>query len=67
MSNRTNNLRKDIALRSIPALAGISCLLVAFRMTRPADATFVLLAAEGLVLLALAGFLVWRYLKTSGE
>lgn len=64
MGNHVGSLRKDIALRSIPALAGIICLVVAFRMTSPSHATFVLLMAEGIALFGLAAFLVWRYLKT---
>jgi hypothetical protein len=64
MNNQAGNLRKDLALRSIPGVAGIICLIVAFRMTNPAHATFVLLVSEGIVLFGLAAFLVWRYLKT---
>lgn len=64
MGNRVAGFRKDIALRSIPALAGIICVVVAFRMTSPSHATFVLLIAEGVALFALAAFLVWRYLRT---
>ena len=67
MGNQAGSLRKDIALRSVPALAGIICLVVAFRMTNPSDATFVLLVAEGVGLFGLAAFLVWRYLKTPAE
>ena len=64
MGNQAGGFRRDIALRSIPALAGIICLVVAFRMVSPSHATFVLLVGEGVVLFALAAFLVWRYLKT---
>jgi len=64
MGNRVDSFRKDIALRSIPALAGIICVVVAFRMASPSHATFVLLVSEGLALLALAAFLVRRYLRT---
>ena len=64
MGNQFASFRKDISLRSIPALAGIICLVVAFRMTSPSHATFVLLVAEGVALFALATFLVRRYLKT---
>ncbi len=64
MGNQASGYRKDIGLRSIPALAGIICLVVAFRMTSPSHATFVLLVAEGVALFGLAAFLVWRYVKT---
>ena len=57
-------VRKDIALRSMPALPGIICLIVAFRMANPSQAIFVLLVAEGVVLLGLAAFLIRRYLTT---
>ena len=67
MDNQVSGLRRDIALRAIPALAGIICLVVAFRMTYPSHATFVLLVVEGLALLGLAAFLVRRYLKTPAE
>ena len=67
MGNQAGTVRKDIALRSIPALAGIICLVVAFRMTNPSHATFVLLLAEGVALFGLAAFLVWRYLRTPAE
>jgi len=64
MGNQAGRKRKDIALRLMPALPGIICLVVAFRMTNPSHATFVLLIAEGMALFGLAAFLVWRYLKT---
>lgn len=64
MDNQACSLRKDIALRCIPGLAGIVCLVVALRMTSPSQATFVLLVAEGVALVGLAAFLLWRYLKT---
>ena len=64
MDNQACSLRKDIALRCIPGIAGLVCLVVAFRMTNPSDATFVLLMAEGIALIGLAVFLVRRYLKT---
>ncbi len=67
MGNQAGSIRKDIALRSLPALAGIICLVVAFRMTSPSHATFVLLLAEGIALFGLAAFLVWRYFKTPAE
>jgi len=67
MGNQAGSLRKDIALRSIPALAGIICFVVAFRMTNPSQATFALLAIEGVALFGLAAFLVWRYLRTPAE
>jgi len=67
MGNQAGSLRKDIALRSVPALAGIICLVVAFRMTNPSHATFALLVIEGVALFGLAAFLVWRYLKTPAE
>jgi len=67
MGNQVVTSRKDLALRSIPALAGIICFVVAFRMTNPSHATFVLLIAEGVALFCLAAFLVWRYLKTPPE
>jgi hypothetical protein len=67
MGNQAGSLRRDIALRSIPALAGIICLVVAFRMTSPSQSLFVLLMAEGVALFGLAAFLVWRYLKTPPE
>ena len=64
MANDICSWRKDIALRCIPGLAGVVCLVVAFWMTNPSHATFVLLVAEGVALLGLAAFLVRRYLKT---
>ena len=67
MGNQAGRLRRDIALRSIPALAGIICLVVAFRMTSPSQSLFVILMAEGVALVGLAAFLVWRYLKTPPE
>jgi hypothetical protein len=67
MDNQVWSPRKDIALRCIPGLAGIICLVVAFRMTSPSHATFVLLVAEGVALFGLAAFLVWRYLNTPAE
>jgi hypothetical protein len=67
MDSRVSSFRKDIFLRCIPGLAGIVCLVVAFRMTSPSHATFVLLMAEGVALFGLAAFLVWRYLKTPSE
>lgn len=67
MGNLDSGQRKDLVLRSIPALAGIICLVVAFRMTAPSHATFVLLAVEAAALFGLAAFLVRRYLKTPPE
>jgi hypothetical protein len=58
------NVRKDIGLRCLPGLAGVVCIVVAFRMTMPSSAMFVLLMVEGVVLFGLAAFLVWRYFKT---
>jgi hypothetical protein len=59
-----SSVRRDIALRCTPALAGIVCIVVAARMTSPSESTFALLVIEGLALIGLAGFLVRRYLKT---
>jgi len=67
MGNQAGSLRRDIALRSIPALAGVVCLVVAFRMTSPSQSLFVILVAEGVALFGLAAFLVWRYLKTPAD
>ena len=64
MGNQVWSPGKDIALRCIPGLAGIACLVVAFRMTSPSSAMFALLMIEGVALFGLAAFLVWRYLKT---
>lgn len=64
MGNRVCSSRKDMVLRTMPGFAGVICVMVAFRMTSPAHATFVLLVVEGVVLIGLAVFLVRRYLKT---
>lgn len=64
MNNDARTFRKDIVMRAMPGLAGIACIVVAFRMTIPTQATFVLLVMEGVVLIGLAVFLVRRYLRT---
>lgn len=64
MANAISNVRRDIALRCTPALAGIVCIVVAARMTSPSESVFALLMIEGLALIGLAVFLVRRYLKT---
>lgn len=64
MDNDARTFRKDIVLRAVPGVAGIACIVVAFRMTIPAHSTFVLLVMEGVVLIGLAVFLVRRYLRT---
>jgi len=63
-AEQVDSLRKDIALRCSPALAGIACFVVAARVTAPPQPMFVALVVEGIALLGLAAFLVWRYLKT---
>ncbi len=64
MGNQFWSIRKDIALRCAPGVAGIVCLVVAFVTTSPSSAIFVLLLGEGILLFGLAAFLLWRYLKT---
>ncbi len=64
MAQIDGRFRKNVVLRALPGLAGIVCILVAFRMTIPAQATFMLLVIEGVVLIGLAVFLVRRYVMT---
>ena len=45
-------------------MGGIVCLVVAARMTSSSESTFALLVIEGVALVALAVFLVRRYLTT---
>jgi len=66
VAHAISNIRRDIALRCAPAVAGIVCIVVAARMTSPSESTFALLVIEGLALIGLAVFLVRRYLKTPG-
>ncbi len=63
-AEQVDTLRKDIALRSSPALAGIVCLVVAARVTAPPQPLFIVLLLEGIALVGLAAYLVRRYLKT---
>ena len=63
-AEQVDNLRKDVALRASPAVAGIVCLVVAGSVTAPPQPMFVVLVLEGIALLGLAAFLVRRYLKT---
>jgi len=67
MASAFNNYRRDIALRCTPALAGIVCIVVAARMAHPSQSIFALLVIEGLALIGLAVFLVWRYVKTPAD
>ncbi|MCK5213349.1 MAG: hypothetical protein KAQ74_05435 [Dehalococcoidia bacterium] len=67
MTNAASSLRKDIAVRCVPALGGIVCMVVAARMSTPSQSTFALLVIEGAALIGLAIFLVRRYLKTPAE
>ncbi len=63
-AEQVDSLRKDIALRASPAIAGIVCFVVAGRVTAPPQPLFLVLVLEGIALLGLAAFLVRRYLKT---
>ncbi len=64
MAKAVRSYRKDIAVRCAPAIGGVVCLMVAARMTNPSESTFALLVIEGVALVALAVFLVRRYLRT---
>ena len=64
MAKAVSSFQRDIAVRCAPAVGGIVCLAVAARMTGPSESTFALLVIEGVALVALAVFLVSRYLRT---
>ena len=67
MANAISSFRRDIAVRCMPAVAGIVCILVAARMALPSESVFVLLVIEGIALIGLAVFLVKRYVKTPAD
>ncbi len=67
MDNRAGGFHKHIALRSVPGIAGIVCLVIAFGMVTLTHVMFVVLVAEGIVLIGLTAFLVKKYLKTPVE
>jgi hypothetical protein len=64
VANAVSVSRKDIALRCVPAVGGVVCMVVAAKMTSASESTFALLVIEGVALIGLAVFLVIRYLKT---
>ncbi len=67
MSNQSGDFHKHIALRSVPGIAGIACLVIAFGMTALTHVMFTVLVAEGVVLIGLTALLLRKYLKTPVE